>query len=98
MGSGALVLASACLTAAFLLVPMPPTMSKPLFAVAREAAPPRVERAYSDQDVRKALRFMLAHVERGVTPPTAWAVSRMQQFMPARALPHAASLAAAQSR
>ena len=62
---------------------MPPTMRKPPVAVAREAAPPRTERAYGDQDVRKALRFMLAHVEKGVAPPTAWAVSRMQQFMPA---------------
>ena len=49
-----------------------------------EAVPRRVERdTYSVADVRKALCFLLAHVEKGDAPPTPWAVAHKLLKMPA---------------
>ena len=48
-----------------------------------EAVPRRVERdMYSVADVRKALCFLLAHVEKGDAPPTPWAVAHKLLKMP----------------
>ena len=49
-----------------------------------EAVPRRVERdTYSVADVRKALCFLLAHVEKGDAPPTPWTVAHKLLKMPA---------------
>jgi hypothetical protein len=50
-----------------------------------DAAPPRrVERGgYSEVDVRKALLYLLAHVEQGIAPPTPWFVAHKKLGVPA---------------
>ena len=49
-----------------------------------EAVPRRVERdTYSVADVRKALCYLLAHVEKGDAPPTPWVVAHKILMMPA---------------
>ena len=53
-----------------------------------EAVPRRVERdTYSVADVRKALCYLLAHVEKGDAPPTPWAVAHKLLGMPAMYYP-----------
>ena len=49
-----------------------------------DVAPPRrVERGYSEVDVRKALLYLLAHVEQGIAPPTPWVVAHKKLGVPA---------------
>jgi len=49
-----------------------------------EAVLRRVERdTYSVADVRKALSYLLAHVEKGDAPPTPWVVAHKILMMPA---------------
>ena len=58
-----------------------------------EAVPRRVERdTYSVADVRKALCFLLAHVEKGDAPPTPWTVAHKLLKMPAMYYPVRACL------
>ena len=53
-----------------------------------EAVPRRVERdTYSVADVRKALCYLLAHVEKGDAPPTPWVVAHKILGMPAMYYP-----------
>ena len=47
------------------------------------APPRRVERGYSEVDVRKALLYLLAHVEQGIAPPTPWVVAHKKLGVPA---------------
>ena len=55
--------------------------------------PRRVERdTYSVADVRKALCFLLAHVEKGDAPPTPWTVAHKLLKMPAMYYPVRACL------
>jgi len=41
-----------------------------------DTKPKRAERVYGNEDVRKALRYLLAHEERGAEAPTPWAVAQ----------------------
>jgi len=53
-----------------------------------EAVLRRVERdTYSVADVRKALSYLLAHVEKGDAPPTPWVVAHKILMMPAMYYP-----------
>jgi hypothetical protein len=53
-----------------------------------EAVLRRVERdTYSVADVRKALSYLLAHVEKGDAPPTPWVVADKILMMPAMYYP-----------
>ena len=58
-------------------------MSMAALEPADPAPPRRVERGYSEVDVRKALLYLLAHVEQGIAPPTPWVVAHKKLGVPA---------------
>ena len=53
-------------------------LSKP--SVAADPIVKREERAYTDEDVRKGLRYMLSRFEKGAEVPSAYSVAKLLTF------------------